>query len=374
MVGDSLHLVQAAEETQVRGVRAILPFNDTRILFCTYSRLLLFDGRSFTPFAPDLWRFLREKQLSNAVMLPDGAIALSTYRGGVVIIDHDGNIKTVLDKRSGLQDDNIKAVFCDRQGLLWLALEYGISQVHVTSPFSFFAESLGIAGSCQDIKRYRDRLYVGTGLGLYYLKPRGEQQAAASFEPIDGIKTQVWSLFTDSTVLLAGTNDGVYQVDGVDASLIETSWERVFTLKQSGKDSNLIYVGLEDGLALLRRQKNGWRDAGRIAGIPNIQIRTIVEEADGTIWLGTGTDVVFRGDLVKDDKGQSQHTFKRFDANHGFPMYTKFVVRPYSEPGKVQNVSIQLPEQSFLIPRWVLRWRVRACGFLGFLKIRMDKL
>ena len=53
-----------------------------------------------------------------------------------------------------------------------------------------------------------------------------------------------------------------------------------------------MYSGLKDGLEILQLKNNNWVGTGRVRGITE-EIRTIVEDTDGTIWLGS----VFQGVL-----------------------------------------------------------------------------
>jgi hypothetical protein len=81
------------------------------------------------PFPTGADNYLKEKKLSHGIRLSSGDFALATLHGGLVIIDSQGNLKEIFTKDYDLQNDNVKYVFEDSQGNLWLCLDKGISKI-----------------------------------------------------------------------------------------------------------------------------------------------------------------------------------------------------------------------------------------------------
>src|SRR6476469_3755665 len=95
------------------------------------------DGAA-TPFATDLDWFLKEKKIRRGLRLRDGSLALATNTSGLVILDSAGRFRTRVDETVELQNDIILDLFQDREGVLWLGLNSGITSVEVASPLNIF--------------------------------------------------------------------------------------------------------------------------------------------------------------------------------------------------------------------------------------------
>ena len=96
--------------------------------------------------------------------------------------------------------------------------------------------------------------------------------------------------------LLVATGVGVYRIDGHRAVAIREAFDGSFqasVLYRSKRNPNRVFVGLFDGLASLRLDRGTWVFEGRVGGIGD-EIRTIQEDADGRLWLGTAAHGAFR--------------------------------------------------------------------------------
>ena len=87
-------------------------------------------------------------------MLPDSSIALNSYKSGVIVLNKNGELKSIIDKSTGLINNFILSMFVDAQNGLWLATNNGISRIELPSQFSYYNEKLGLEGKVEKI--YRD--------------------------------------------------------------------------------------------------------------------------------------------------------------------------------------------------------------------------
>jgi serine phosphatase RsbU (regulator of sigma subunit) len=338
LAGDSLRLVRGGARFAEERIYVMLPYTETKILIGAREQgLLLYDGVSFQTFRTDAatTEFLRENQLSHGAVMPDHTFALATLRGGVAIIApaETGRLLRILDKAAGLQDNDVNFIFADRQGAIWLAQGRRIARVETASPLSFYGEAAGIKDFVASILRHRGILYVATGLGVFYLPSRPSktnlqlaslpERRAPEFRPLAGITAQCWSLLAVGKTLLAATNDGVYQIAGERAIFVKASVGDSFfsmSLHRSKQDSNRVYVGLRDGLASLRYDPmaSKWIDEGRIPGIHE-PIWSIVEGADGKLWLGTEAQGVLRVTFSDENFRDEKLRVERFGLLQGLP-------------------------------------------------------
>ncbi len=102
-------------------------------------------------------------------------------RGGIIIQDQTGHIRLVVNKSSGLHDENVWFVYEDNSGSIWLAMNKGIARIEYPSLFTVFDERSGLEGNVQDIVRHEKTLYAATGLGVYALLPPTNDFAHARF-------------------------------------------------------------------------------------------------------------------------------------------------------------------------------------------------
>jgi serine phosphatase RsbU (regulator of sigma subunit) len=200
----------------------------------------------------------------------------------------------LVNRATGLKDDMVGSLYPDREGGLWLGLDNGLARVETPSPLSLYAEPFGIRGSVEDIMRHQERLYAATAQGVYFVSyptptPTGKLPV---FQPVSGIATQSWSLLTGNNMLLAATNDGVFTIEENRATQ-RVSDLSAFVLYRSRQDSNRVYVGLEEGLGLLLWTNGSWRLAGQLSGMIG-RVRSIAEDEEGTLWLGTESQSVLR--------------------------------------------------------------------------------
>lgn len=323
MAGDSLQLIRDGEKFSELRIYMMLPFGDNKILIGTREQgLFVYDGVKALPFPTEIDAFLLENQLYHGVMLANGEVALATLRGGVAIIDRSGRLQLLLDKDAGLQDNNVWLLASDAQQGLWLALNNGIARVETPSPLALFDERSGLRGSVESTLRHRGTLYVATHQGVFYLKPavvspRSPAISRAAFQPIRGIAEQCWALLSAGETLLAATHAGVYQIEGAQARLLRESAGHSYALYRSKKDTTLIYVGLENGLALLRfnPKTRQWSEAGEVNGV-EVEVRDMAETANGILWLGTRSQGYLRVDL---SDGLAHPPIQIFDRRHGLP-------------------------------------------------------
>jgi signal transduction histidine kinase/ligand-binding sensor domain-containing protein len=331
MAGDSLQLAPDGEKFAPTRIYFMLPYGEDKILIGTREQgLFLYDGASAQPFPTEVQAFLLENQIYHGAILSNGHVALATLRGGVAIIDQAGKLQQVLNKAAAIQDDNVKFLFPDRQGGLWLAMDNGLSRVEAPSPFSVFDERAGIKGAVESIIKHQGTLYVATRLGVFYLQPRligpaGNVLVPQRFMPVSGIAAQSWSLLAMGNILLAATGDGVYQIQGRAATLIRKSDRQSLELLRSQLDTTRVYIGLADGLAVLRRRRNQWIDEGKINGI-DIEVRSIVETNAGRLWLGTRSQGVIRVDLGPSPDFSNAPKVENMDSRYGFPAEPGWVI------------------------------------------------
>jgi signal transduction histidine kinase/CheY-like chemotaxis protein len=317
LVGDEFRPLPGTARIGAEPHPVVLPFGGGRLLVGTRTDgLFVHENGALTPFPTEADAVLKGSRLYRGTVLPDGTFALSTTLTGLAIIDRQGHRLLVMDRSSGLRSDGVYYVEPDRQGALWLGLDSGIARVEFPSPVTILGEQSGISGGVAWFVRHQGTLYAATGSGVFVLRPSEPPRAGAPGRPwadfalvprTDGLPwSQAWSLLslTDldggrTASLLVGSSDGVFEIVGGRATLLTGAgplYRQANTLTRSKQDPARVWVNLFDGLSSLRRVGGRWVDEGRVAGV-TVEVRSLVEEADGRLWVGSAVGGALRVDM-----------------------------------------------------------------------------
>jgi signal transduction histidine kinase/DNA-binding response OmpR family regulator len=317
MVNDSLQPISGGEHFALNKIYMFVPYGGHQILMGERTRgFLIYDAANGTvaPFPTEVDDYIKEKRLSHGIRLSSGEFALATLEGGLVIIDDRGNLKQIYNKATLLQDENVKYVFEDSQGNLWLALNKGISKIEYASPFSIYDDRSGLPGLVLSVawQSSHNRLYTGTTAGLYSLAPGGH----GKFVYVTRLPASCWFMKSIGDSLLAATDTGTFQVE-TNNIVRKVDPEHSYILSQSKLAAERIWVGTNEGLISLYREKDAWKVEQRFKVLPH-SIRTIVEDENGNLWLGTLTQGVVKVDFPVTGSIHNP-VVSRYDTSHGLP-------------------------------------------------------
>ncbi|MEZ4885426.1 MAG: ATP-binding protein [Chitinophagales bacterium] len=274
------------------------------------------DDRCF-PLYTQADDFLRENQLYHGCALDNGQYALATLQAGIVIIDQEGYLQQIINQEDGLPNHQAYYVYNDHQNGLWVALDNGLARIETASTLSTYRGSESI-GNINAITRHQENLYLATSQGIYHLEPSDTVYSFLSDKPnqpqlenIPVFRTECWDLYSKENKLLVATSGGIYSLKNLQPKLIEGL--AAYCFHPSPLDENLLYVGMQNGLGILRWEEDNWKFLGKV---PNISesIRSIATTKDGKMWLATD----FRG-ILQTTLPIDEQQIKRFDEQDGLP-------------------------------------------------------
>jgi serine phosphatase RsbU (regulator of sigma subunit)/ligand-binding sensor domain-containing protein len=293
-------------------IASIVPYsNRSMMLIVTTNKgFYLYDGQSLTALHSNAESYILSLRMTEGTALSDGKYAFGTSRNGIIIIDKNGNLQTIVTKSSGLLNESVRYLFADKQGGLWLALNNGLSRVEVPSPLTFLNETQGPNGGVTDIVRCNGFLYFATYEGLYYLDEKD-----GKFAPTPGIASTCWSILPTEKGLLAATTEGVFVVEKQSIHKI-SSQNFPFSLYRSRTNPSIVYVGEKNQVSILQLTKSGWVNSGAIP-CQFGELHEIEEDNDGWLWIPTLTKGIirFRAPL----SGSDRPTISKFDTTHKLP-------------------------------------------------------
>ncbi|MDQ3292505.1 MAG: response regulator, partial [Bacteroidota bacterium] len=238
--------------------------------------------------------YLRNNFLFQGKLLPDGNLAVTTLKGGVIILDQAANIKTLFNQESGLVTNTAYSLGTDAQGGLWISLEKGLSRVRLNSPFSYFNERNGLQRQTYAVCEHQGQLFAGTTAGLFQLSEKQPLSPSASFRNVAGFNGGIWSLQSIGKTLLIGSESGLFEWrNGKLTSLpiAATPWDNFCQDIQTSKlDSTVIFVASK-GMYTFRRVGDQWKNEGALPGLSET-VSQLIESPTGDLWLTTSNGIV----------------------------------------------------------------------------------
>jgi len=264
--------------------------------------------------------FILKNGYSKSIVLSDGNIAIGTMRNGVVFINENGDVICNINKQNGLNDDEIADLYIDKSNNLWLSTSNGIARVEAPSAFTYFDKNAGVKGGIGSIIRHNGTLYIASTQGLFYLMDEYQYDYSAGnyfnerFFPVKGIKTKCNMLFSIQDELMVSAEDGVYFIR--ENTAIKASDGILKSIVRSKKHPELVYFGQKEGLAAAKYENGQWKETKTLQKL-NKQIRTIAEDDNGFLWMGSDYHGVFRINILKEFNEYAEIT--EYKNGYGLP-------------------------------------------------------
>ncbi|MFL5741273.1 MAG: triple tyrosine motif-containing protein [Flavisolibacter sp.] len=277
--------------------------------------LFIYDGSKLTPLkSPDLEQ-LSKKVIYKAFVVDATHIALATSFDGCHIIDDKGNLIQSLTHQEGLQNNNIRSIYYDRENNLWLGLDNGIDFIAYNNSIKhIYPESQNI-GSGYATLLFKNQLYLGTSNGLYKVSLDNSQNLSfvkRSLEPIKNAEGEVWNLSTVNDQVLAGHHNGAFLIQNNTATALDNStgyW--TFLPMSTILPSSRMVAGNYRGLSFFDF-KNG-RFVKTMINAEFESARFVVVQDDHTIWVAHPYKGIYRISLRPDNTTE----IKLYDQSKG---------------------------------------------------------
>jgi len=306
--GDSLRRVPGGTRFADRTVRFVLPRGEQGLLVGTGDRLFVRADSSFQPISTPIDDALRAGWVYHATALPDGTIAIATIDRGLFLLAPDGTRYRHLAARN----QPVTAVYAGREGGLWALMDGGLLRYAVGAPFTEHGPATGLNGSVVDVARHRDTLYAATLRSTYRLQPRAD--TLARFVPAVA-STQSWTLLSVGDDLLVGTVNGLQWrgPNGREQRVFEA--RHVYDLLRSRQHPGRVYAATGRGVRRVVRTETGWAAGPPVPGL-DAEARSLAEAADGTLWVGTFYDGVYR---IRFNGARDSAVVDHFGPEQGLP-------------------------------------------------------
>lgn len=323
---DSLKLIEAGDTfyDKAGAVTTMLPFTNGKILVAGFSNgLFLYDHKTLQPFKKDGNILLSGMAIYNSAILPNGNYIFVTLGNGCFVVSPQGEVKLWLSEKTGLPSNSIYGAYIDKEGALWLATEKGITYVDISSPLRIFNQHHGLSEGVERLIYHNDRLYISSIDGVYYLTETTSEpwQKQYNFQKIEGIEQITWYLSSHDDNLFVGNYNAMYQVYP-DHKVRLLLPDNTAFIEISEVDTNRMFAGTMHGkIYALKLFNDQWQVEDSVLTVEG-RIMTIVENPDGSLWLSTRYNGVYKVDFPSSNNTRSfaeEFIVTHYDTLNGLP-------------------------------------------------------
>jgi signal transduction histidine kinase/ligand-binding sensor domain-containing protein len=268
----------------------------------------------FSSFSTQADDFFKLNEIYSGIALSEGNL-LATNGGGLALIDDEGKIIRYFSKNDGITNSTINDVVIDKQNGVWLATTNGISRIDFQSPFTYWNKENDLKGAVNVIIRHHNQLYIGTLGGLYKLV-NGQILQIKNTSGIFFWNANEWSNPENNLdkKLLFGTTEGVFELKN-DKLLPILKNNNCYKITYLRKYPEIILIGAVNGLFIGKFVNNQFEIINHITEI--LDIRSIVEDSNGVIWIRTFRQGVAR--IKFEDNQWNKYKISTYGKEAGLP-------------------------------------------------------
>jgi len=222
-----------------------------------------------------------------------------SFNKGFNIFNPKGEKTGSFTAETGLLDNAVTHAETERKGSgLWLCQVGGISRTDYPTSITYWDEKNGLPGIVEDVIRYKGKVFVNTSAGTFYLY-KNKVVPVKNIEDKQGCAFHTFITGKD-TLLLAMNSVGIYEIKNERATQLFFGSYAVdfFT---SVRKKNRVYIAWKGQVTAMDYENGKWKDLGAIPGL-TYDFRSIAEDSNGNLWLGTSLHGVCKVTLSDDWK------------------------------------------------------------------------
>ncbi|MBC3873816.1 ATP-binding protein [Undibacterium flavidum] len=255
------------------------------------------------------------------IQIDEQSFAISTVKGGIIILNRQGKVLRVINRHAGLIDNTVTGLMLDRSHNLWATTNSGISHIELSVPQSVFNANNGIEGISIASYYYQGQFYVGTYQHILKQLPHqySPEQDVPQFAPLPNSPGEIWQFKEVAGDLMIASGRGLFKVTDNGTQRIDGSSSDAYALGVSQRWPNHLFMGKMGGLEVFQRDQGQWKLLGKLKEIQD-NIRRIATDASGDLWLTTEVQGLIRIHFNGDDPLQIK--LHKIGLEHGLPELT----------------------------------------------------
>jgi len=285
-------------------VRKIFEDKEGNIWFGTYNGLSILKNGQIKQYTPENTKGLLHPSIYDIFIDHNQGIWVSTWAGNLSYLNPHSNSFQHITKKDGLSD-NVVSSFAESQGILWIGTEAGGLNSFVPETGKILNHSISYQNTkVRNVKSLladkQNSLWVGTfNEGLWLMPNANQNNGTKNFTRI--LNGGFYDLAIDENQLWAASFfQGVYKINlqtksvenftssGADSTTISSNQVRTLLVDHSGN----LWVGTQTGLNFKRKNEIAFTrflSNERNGSISSNQIYTLFEDSGNTLWIGTAT-------------------------------------------------------------------------------------
>ena len=297
----------------------VFSIGEDSVLFATLTnQMYLLHEDKFQLLDTGPWRDLYTPSFSR---ISDTEYATATSLAGCLIRNLDGQVIQRIGVAEGLPNNNVSAVFTDRDGNIWAGVDNAIAVISYNSVVKYFRPNLENDVTGFSTRVFKKNLYLSSSNGVYVapLAPNATDHSLSqgSFSLVAGSdRGEAWRLEEVNGQLLLAHNAGVFIIKDKTAIPLATgtgSW--MFLPLSSVYPVSDIVVGTYYGLDLLHYSKGRFQKLGTLTGQPD-SYRFLERDENGDVWASHPYRGIYRLRIAPDSM---QYEARLFTQNDGLP-------------------------------------------------------
>ena len=216
--------------------------------------------------------------------LKNGIIPISTTKGGLLFIDEQLRLKSILNTSNGLSYDYVTSTIQDRAGDVW-ATGDNIFRVSFDTSLTYFSTINNLNGFVNSINRINGKLYVRTNKDLYDFVPKTNINGQSTFEKnnINELGSDVLQ-FDDQVIT---TNNFTIKTTKNRVTKVVSPIYRTNGTIRSKLNPSIIFSSNSAVGLLAHQYKNGnWKQIA-LTNKDTVKCNNLIEQVPGVILLET---------------------------------------------------------------------------------------
>ncbi|MBI2427547.1 MAG: hypothetical protein HYV29_01875 [Ignavibacteriales bacterium] len=286
---------QVKEGLPQNSVNAIVQTHDGYLWLGTYEGLVRFNGRTFTVFDRGNTPALLSNRITSLSEDKKGRLWIGSYGGGVTMYDAEGFHTPVRDTSMGLFV-SIASMTADTFGRVWTITEKGLYCIRDTVIEYYYPVSqFGYQVPINIVADAKGRIWVWTYITLYVIEkgtvvecvPERPQHTFSPAVPSRDSSVWFFEYSPDGTGRIGKYGRRRSYLDSIPR---EFMMKGVFPLFEDSR--GVLWCYLREGIATY--YNGAWDRLVKANGFPPENVQTVVEDTEGSLWLGTNGSGLLR--------------------------------------------------------------------------------
>ncbi|WP_057937780.1 ligand-binding sensor domain-containing protein [Algoriphagus resistens] len=296
--------------------------NDNLLISTVADGMFLLEENTVKKFPTQIDDLLIKSWINVVVQINPDTYAIGTKSSGVLIMDKDGKLLQQFTYAQGLQTNNVRSIFVDRDQGLWVGLDDGIDYIDFQNPIKEIQPDPSKRVSGYSSLIHRNQLYLGTSDGLYKYSILSQHSdmslTKGGFSLVKGSEGQVWKIQEINNRLLMAHENGAFEiVNDRCKSIFSTTGAWVFQPAKSIYPSKKIFVGIYTGMQVLADSGEELEDLGSVGELSESLRFLEMQFSTGELWGSHPYRGIYRQELSADLSTVEKST--TYTAKDGLP-------------------------------------------------------